>query len=122
MIIETPFDKPIEEDIAFEDIQNAKDLADVLKESENLYKAYLYMKKLFAGGELAPKEFDFVSVEGQREFKVVGLFFTYAAVFTEGVKERSTAFEVKNVSDGTVISFYDPKPEGLWINIQVYVN
>jgi hypothetical protein len=122
MIIETPFDKPLEEDVAFEDVQSVKDLADILKESENLYKAYLYMKKLFAGGELAPKEYDFVATQDQRDFKIPGLFFTYAAVFTEGVKERATAFEIKNVSDGTLISFYDPKPSGVWINIQVYVN
>jgi len=46
MIIETNFDNPLEEDIVFEEVDNQQELEDTLKSSENILKAFLYLKKL----------------------------------------------------------------------------
>lgn len=46
MMIETDFDAPLEEDIVLEETDQTIDYKDVLKNTENLLKSYLYIKKL----------------------------------------------------------------------------
>jgi len=46
MFIETDIDKPLEEDIVFEETDQSPYLEDVLKNAENILKAFLYIKKI----------------------------------------------------------------------------
>ncbi len=46
MIIETEFDNPLEQDVIFEETEQTQDYAEMLKNSENMLKAYLYIKKI----------------------------------------------------------------------------
>jgi len=48
MFIETDFDKPLEEDVVFEETDTANDTKTLLKNSENLLKSFLYLKEMFS--------------------------------------------------------------------------
>ena len=47
MMIETKFDNPLESDISLEDTDTTAEQEKLLKESENMMKSVLYLKKLF---------------------------------------------------------------------------
>lgn len=49
MLIETEFDGLLEEDVIFEETDQAMEYSDILKNSENLLKSFLYLKKLMSG-------------------------------------------------------------------------
>lgn len=120
MVIKTEFDNPLEEDVVFEETDQTSDVEDILKNSENLMKAFLYMRKMFSSSVTNPTEFDYVSSDGQRDFTVNGHFFSYAMVFTEGVKELESSFEIVRDNNGSTISFADAKSEGLRITIVIF--
>lgn len=46
MVIETEFDGLLEDDVIFEETDQQLDLAETLKNSENIMKAFLYIKKI----------------------------------------------------------------------------
>lgn len=46
MLIDTEFDNPLEEDIIFEETEQTQDYAEMLKNTENMLKSYLYIKKI----------------------------------------------------------------------------
>jgi len=46
MFIKTNVDSPLEEDIVFEETDQSSHIEDVLKNAENILKAFLYMKKM----------------------------------------------------------------------------
>lgn len=46
--MKTPFDNPLEEDVILEDGPNVQDISNLLKNSENIFKAFLYLKELFS--------------------------------------------------------------------------
>ena len=49
MIIKTEFDGLLEDDIVFEETDQALDFAEVLKNSENIIKSFLYLKRITDG-------------------------------------------------------------------------
>ena len=46
MVIETEFDDILENDIVFEETEQSPDYAQILKNSENILKSFLYLKKI----------------------------------------------------------------------------
>ena len=46
MIVQTEFDGLLEEDVIFEETEQTQDYAEILKNSENILKAYMYIKKI----------------------------------------------------------------------------
>ncbi len=46
MLIQTEFDNPLEDDIVFEETEQTQDYAEILKNSENMLKAYMYIKRI----------------------------------------------------------------------------
>lgn len=46
MVIETEFDGLLEDDVIFEETDQQVDLAETLKSSENILKAFMYIKKI----------------------------------------------------------------------------
>ncbi len=46
MVIETEFDNPLEQDIVFEETEQTTATEELLKNTENIIKAYLYIKKI----------------------------------------------------------------------------
>jgi len=53
--IKTRFDNPLEEDVAFEQTKNQQGISDLLKNTENIYKAFLYMKEMFSSAPVFNK-------------------------------------------------------------------
>jgi len=47
MVVETPFDNPIGNDIVLEETDNSEEFKKLLQNSENIIKAFLYLKKIF---------------------------------------------------------------------------
>ncbi len=120
MVVHTEFDNPLEEDVVFEETDETQSFEDILKNSENLMKSFLYMKKMFSAAIISPTEFNFISSDGQRDFQINGHFFTYAMVFTEGIKEKNSDFEISENAEGSMITFTQAKTLGLWINIVIF--
>ena len=46
MVIETEFDGILEDDVIFEETDQQQDMAETLKNSENILKAFMYIKKI----------------------------------------------------------------------------
>jgi hypothetical protein len=46
MLIQTDFDNPLENDIVFEETDETQSYQDILKNSENIIKSFLYLKKI----------------------------------------------------------------------------
>ena len=55
MIVQTEFDGLLEEDVIFEETDQVLEYQDILKNSENLLKSFLYMKKMFNSTPLLNK-------------------------------------------------------------------
>ena len=55
MVLETDFDGLLEEDVIFEETAQTMEYADILKNSENMFKSFLYLKKLFNSTPLLTK-------------------------------------------------------------------
>jgi len=53
--IKTRFDSPLEEDVTFEQTENQQEISDLLKNTENIYKAFLYMKEMFSSAPVFNK-------------------------------------------------------------------
>jgi len=47
MLIETEFDGLLEEDVIFEETDQSPGFVEIMKNSENLLKSFLYLKKMF---------------------------------------------------------------------------
>ena len=120
MVINTEFDGLISDDIALEDAPNKEAVVKALGESENIYKAYLYMKRMFGSSPVMPVEHDFTSSDGQTDFFIPGVQSPYVVVFTEGVKEKSSSYTVLVDTSGTTVRFASPKQEGRWVNILTF--
>ena len=72
-VIKTGFDNPVGEDVALELIDGKEPaVSTTLKNSENIYKSYLYMKKLYTGRLSSGKIFSIGSV-ANAEYEVVTL-------------------------------------------------
>ncbi len=52
MVISTEFDGLLEEDVTLEETEQTPEYSDILKNSENLMKSFLYMKKMFNSSPL----------------------------------------------------------------------
>ena len=46
MLIQTDFDSPLENDVVFEETDQTQDYSQILKNSENVLKSFLYLKKI----------------------------------------------------------------------------
>jgi hypothetical protein len=46
--IKTPFDGTIDEDVQLEQVNGAADIETILANSENVYKAFLYLRKMYS--------------------------------------------------------------------------
>lgn len=46
MLIQTEFDNPLEEDVFFEETEQTQEYTNILKNSENILKSFLYLKKI----------------------------------------------------------------------------
>ena len=61
--VETDFDKILEEDVILEEVDGVSDTRDILAHAENLYKANLYLKRLFSGGQIFNEVLSFDTIE-----------------------------------------------------------
>ena len=86
MIIRTEFDNPLEQDIAFEETEAMPSYKDLLKNSENLMKSFLYLKKIFS---ISPFESSIVKVETV----------LFSARTQYQIEETVNYIAVKNVKD-----------------------
>jgi hypothetical protein len=63
MLINTEFDNPLEEDIVFEETDETPSFEDILKNSENLIKSFLYLKKMFSSAPELNTVYSFQTIE-----------------------------------------------------------
>jgi len=63
MVITTEFDNPLEQDIVFEETDETQSFEDILKNSENMLKSFMYLKKLFNGTPLLNKILKLETIE-----------------------------------------------------------
>ena len=63
MLIKTDFDNPLEEDIVFEETDETPSFEDILKNSENLIKSFLYLKKMFSSAPELNTVYSFQTIE-----------------------------------------------------------
>lgn len=86
MIIATDFDKPLEEDIIFEETDEALTFENILKNSENMMKSVMYLKRLFGASAVLSE--------------IVKLDTLEVSIRTEYIySETSNMLMVKNISD-----------------------
>ena len=120
MLIKTDFDNPLEEDIAFEDSGNTQSLEEVLKNSENILKSFLYLRRMFADTIFVDfVEYDKYFEEGQTEFTIEGIVFDKALIFIEGIKVNKSEYTLQEYLGNTIIKFLSPRSAGAWLNIVV---
>ncbi len=94
MIVETAFDAPIEEDIVFEETEQTQDYAEMLKNSENMLKAYMYLQKLMKA------TIPFVN-------SIIKVETLIAAEITEvAIEEDTGKIVLKNIDTEGFASFY----------------
>ena len=55
MVVKTNFDNPLEEDVALEQTKNTKTVEETLKDAENIFKGFLYLKDMFSSAPIFNK-------------------------------------------------------------------
>ena len=85
--IETPFDKPLEEDVLLEPVDSAN-VIDTLKNAENVYKSFLYLRKMYS---------EFPAKKNIRSMATV----SYADYTVVTVPEKSNYLLINNYSTST---------------------
>ena len=48
MVVKTKFDAPLEEDVILEQTENTQNITDLLKNAENIFKGFLYLKDMYS--------------------------------------------------------------------------
>ncbi len=121
MLIETDFDSPLENDIVFEETDETQGFEDILKNSENMYKAVLYLRRMFSNAS-SPSivEIDRTFEDGQVEFVVQNEIFYSALIFIEGIKVKQSEYTIENYINDTVITFTNTRAAGSWLNIVIF--
>lgn len=74
MIVNTEFDGILEEDVIFEETDESPSFKEILKNSENLLKSFLYMKKMFNTSPMLTEIIDVNTIETsvKTEHTIVG--------------------------------------------------
>lgn len=62
-IVETEFDGILEEDVILEEVEGSEETAAILKHSENIYKANLYLRELFTSAPVFNEVLSFSTIE-----------------------------------------------------------
>lgn len=86
MVVKTDFDNILEDDVVFEETDETLEYSDILKNSENLMKSFLYMKKMFNSTPLLSEVIHIETVE-------------YSQNTEYTPKANSNMIMIKNVSD-----------------------
>jgi hypothetical protein len=71
MIINTDFDNPLEEDIVFEETEQTQEYSELLKNSENILKATLYLKKIAGMSPVMNKLVKVSTIDATEETPIV---------------------------------------------------
>ena len=94
MVVKTKFDAPLEEDVVLEKTENTQNITDLLKNAENIFKGFLYLKDMYSS---APTFNKIVKIE-----------------YLDGVSDK----EIELDSDANFIVFKNGKKD----NAEIYYN
>lgn len=119
--VETDFDKILEEDVILEEVSTLQATRDTLASAENIYKANLYLKRLFAGGAVFNEVLSFNTIETSefQELDVSGA----SLVLIKNIKDENSYIKL---GDGIFVllpfeSFELPVQEGQVLSVKGYV-